>query len=284
MIRSISLPILICMLMTLALPVSPAADDPFVPAGASRIDIKIGEAKGFLFKPTAGSLNSNRPWVWYAPTFLGGAAPKGILPNASTHWLFTKLLAKGIWIAGVDVGESYGSPAGRSVFTQFYKTVSSQYHLSRKPCFLAQSRGGLMGFGWAEEHPRDVRCIAGIYPVLNLASWPPQGSPLLGDAAKAYGYASISEFEKHSLQLSPLSHAGPLVKAKIPIFILHGDSDRIVPIKENSQPYVTTYTGLGGAAELIMVPGRGHEEVDVYFKSDRLVEFLLRQLVKATPQ
>jgi dipeptidyl aminopeptidase/acylaminoacyl peptidase len=140
-----------------------------------------------------------------------------------------------------------------------------------------------MGFGWAEEHPRDVRCIAAIYPVLNLASWPPQGSPLLGEAARAYGYASVAEFQKQATQLSPLSHAGPLVEAKISIFILHGDNDRVVPAKENSQPYVTTYTGLGGAAELIVVPGKGHEEVDEYFKSDRLVEFLLHQLVNTTP-
>ena len=282
--RATNLLILLCMLVTLALPVSSVADDPFVPAGASRIDIKIGEAKGFLFKPTGGSVDSDVPWVWYAPTLLGGPAPKGFYPNGSTHWLFTKLLARGIWIAGVDVGESYGSPAGRSVYTQFYKTVSSRYHLSRKPCFLAQSRGGLMGFGWAEEHPRNVLCIAGIYPVLNLASWPPQGSPLVEEAAKAYGDASVAEFQKQSIQLSPLSHAGPLVKAKIPVFILHGDSDRIVPAKENSQPFVITYTGRGGVAELLLVPGKGHEEVDEYFKSDRLVEFLLHQLVNATPQ
>src|SRR5690242_4647442 len=85
-----------------------ADDDPFVPAGASRIDVQVGDAKGFLFKPAAASTNSHAPWVWYAPTLLGGATPKELYPNASTHWLFKKLLARGIWIAGVDVGESYG--------------------------------------------------------------------------------------------------------------------------------------------------------------------------------
>ena len=284
MIRTITLLILLCTVASPALLASSASDDPFVPAGASRIDIKVGDAKGFLFKPAAASVPSNHAWVWYAPTLLGGSTPKDLYPNASTHWIFSKLLESGIWIAGVDVGESYGTPAGRSTFTQFYKTVSSRYHLSKKPCFLAQSRGGLMGFGWAEEHPRDVRCIAGIYPVLNLTSWPPQDSPRAEEAAKAYGYPSVAEFRKHALELSPLSHAGPLVKAKIPILILHGDSDRIVPFKENSHPYVTTYTEMGGAAEVIVVPGKGHQEVDEYFKSERLVEFLVHHLVKTTPQ
>ena len=39
---------------------------------------------------------------------------------------------------------------------------------------------------------------------------------------------------------------------------------------------------LGGTVELVIVPGKGHEEVDEYFKSDRLLEFLLNQLVNAT--
>jgi dipeptidyl aminopeptidase/acylaminoacyl peptidase len=138
-----------------------------------------------------------------------------------------------------------------------------------------------MSFDWAEENPGDVRCIAAIYPVLSLANWPPKDSPLFMQAATAYGYTSAPEFQKQLVQLSPLSHAGPLAKAKIPIFILHGDSDHTVPVQENSQPFVTAYRALGGAVELVIVPGKGHEEVDEYFKSDRLLEFLLNHSVNS---
>lgn len=268
--------ILLCALVATRLPLRADADDAFTPAGASRIDVKVGAARGFLFKPTAHSASTDRPWLWYAPTLL--SLPNGPYPNASTHWLFSKLLAEGIWIAGVDVGESYGAPAGRSIYSEFYKDVTSKFHLSRRPCFLGQSRGGLMSFGWAEENPGDVRCIAGIYPLLSLASWPPRDSPLFTQAAAAYGYTSLPEFQKQLTQLSPISHIEPLAKAKIPIFILHGDSDHTVPMQENSQPFVAAYRTLGGAVELVVVPGKGHEEVDEYFKSDRLLEFLLNQL------
>ena len=269
------------MLVTAPRRLSAGADDPFTPAGASRIEVNVGGTSGFLFKPITDSTNSDRPWLWYAPTLFRDLPPNQQLPNARTHWLFTKLLARGIWIAGVDVGESYGAPAGRSVYSEFYKAVTTQFHLSPQPCFLAQSRGGLMGVDWAEENPEDVRCIAGIYPVLNLASWPPAGSPLFRQAATAYGYTSLPEFQKQLIQLSPLSHAGPLAKAQIPIFILHGDSDRLVPEQNNSRPFVAAYTALGGAAELTIVPGKGHEEVDEYFKSDRLLQFLMNQLLNA---
>ncbi len=139
-----------------------------------------------------------------------------------------------------------------------------------------------MSFNWAAENPGEVQCIAGIYPVLSLASWPPGGSQLFRQAATAYGYESLAEFQKQLTQLSPLSHAGPLAKAKIPILIMHGDSDRLVPMQENSWPFVTAYTALGGAASLLIVRGRGHEEVDEYFRSDRLLQFVLNQLLNAT--
>lgn len=264
--------IVLCLLLVFAPPLSAGPREPFTPAGASRIEVKAGGATGFLFKPAKVFKSAGQPWVWYAPTLLREKPP---LPNASTHWLFKRLLARGIWIAGVDVGESYGSPAGRKIFSEFYKDVTSQFHLSTKPCLLVQSRGGLMGIGWAEEHPADVRCIAGIYPAVNLTSWPPRDSARFKQAAVAFGYASPAEFQKHLIDLSPLSHLAPLAKAGVPVFILHGDADRIVPLGKNSRPLVAAYTALGGSAKLIVVHGKGHEEVDEFFKSRRILAFLL---------
>lgn len=282
MARVSSVLILLGALTAAGFPPPAVADDPFTPDGASRIEVKVGDRMGFLFKPTGAAIGADRPWVWYAPALFRNLPPNDQLPNARTHWLFERLLAKGIWIAGVDVGESYGAPAGRSVYSEFYKTVIAQFDLSKRPCLLAQSRGGLMGFDWAIEHPGDVRCIAAIYPVLNLASWPPEDSPRLREAAGAYGYDSLPKFRQRRIRLSPISHAGPLAKKRIPIFITHGDSDRVVPIHDNSQIFVSTYRQLGGTAELVIVPGKGHQEVDEYFKSEKLLEFLLNQLGNAT--
>ncbi len=282
MARISSVLILLCTLMAVAFPPLAVADDPFTPDGASRIEVKVGDRVGFLFKTAGAPVGTDHLWVWYAPALFRNLSPNAQLPNARTHWLFERLLAKGIWIAGMDVGESYGAPAGRSVYSEFYKTVIAQFDLSKRPCFLAQSRGGLMSFNWAIEHPGDVRCIAAIYPALNLASWPPEDSPRFGEAAAAYGYASLPKFRKRRIPLSPISHAGPLAKKRIPIFIIHGDSDRIVPERDNSQIFVNTYRQLGGSAELVIVPGKGHQEVDEYFKSEKLLEFLLNQLGKAT--
>jgi len=52
-------------------------------------------------------------------------------------------------VAGVDVGESYGSPQGRTGFSALYRELVEQRRFSRKPVLLARSRGGLVLYNWA---------------------------------------------------------------------------------------------------------------------------------------
>src|SRR2546423_315713 len=77
--------------------------------GARRHDFAVGENKGFVILPIKPAEDGTRPWIWYAPTFIGN------LPDPSHEWMFTRLLSAGFAIAGVDVGESYGNPRGREV-------------------------------------------------------------------------------------------------------------------------------------------------------------------------
>ncbi len=225
--------------------------------------------QGFVILPKNASreVKDKRPWVWYAPTFFSPA-----LPGPELSWLFPKLLESGVAIAGVDVGESYGNPAGRNVFTQFHKRVVKEFKLSPKACLLPQSRGGLMLYNWAAEHPKNVQCIGGIYTVCNLASYPG-----LDKAAPAYGMTS-SELAEHLTEHNPFDRIAPLVKAKIPIFHIHGDADKLVPLEKNAGELVKRYQALGGKAQLIIVPGKGHEVCPEFFQSQALLDFFLGQV------
>ena len=79
---------------------------------------KVDGRTAFVILPAAENLHTNRPtpWVWYAPTLAG-------LPEARERWMFERFLAAGIAVAGVDVGESYGNPQGRTHFTAFYREL-----------------------------------------------------------------------------------------------------------------------------------------------------------------
>jgi pimeloyl-ACP methyl ester carboxylesterase len=246
--------------------------------GATRVDFAVSGGSGFVIKPNHSEPPGLKPWLWYAPTFVKATPPMGRYPNESLTWLFTRLLDKGVWIAGVDVGESYGNPQGRKAYTQFYKYARKEFALSPRPCLLAQSRGGLMLYNWAVEHARDVGCIAGVYPVTNLESWPNLGGERI---QQAYGM-SEAELRKHLRKNNPIDRLAPLARADVPIFHIHGDADKIVPLQQNTLEFVRRYNALGGKAEVKVIRGKGHEEVPEFFESERLLDFLLRFLSPCT--
>jgi pimeloyl-ACP methyl ester carboxylesterase len=169
----------------------------------------------------------------------------------------------------VDIGESWGNPYGREIFTQFFDACVSDFGLGGKVALWAQSRGGLMHYNWAAEHPERVKCIGGIYPVLTA-----RGSRLLPRIAEAYGMPEPA-FMKIVDQNDPIERLAPIAEKRIPVFNVHGDSDDVVPVEANSAELVRRYEALGGAAKVTVVPGRGHEEVKEFFECRDLVDFLV---------
>ena len=226
--------------------------------------IEVGGRRAFVILPPELNRNPHQPmpWVWYAPTL-----PK--LPGAEENWMFGRFLEAGIAIAGVDVGESYGSPAGREGFTALYRELTEKRGFSRKPCLLARSRGGLMLYNWAVEHPDCVAGIAGIYPVGDLRSWPG-----LEKACGAYGM-SAAQLEEQLAQHNPVQRLAPLAKAGVPILHIHGDTDVVVPLERNSQAVADAYRALGGSMRLRIVPGQGHNMWKGFFHSQDLVDFAI---------
>ena len=202
------------------------------------------------------------PWVWYAPTLDG-------LPGTEEQWMFQKFQQAGISVAGIDVGESFGSPEGRALYSGFYNTVTEQRGLSGRPCLLARSRGGLMLYNWAAENPECVAGIAGIYPVGNLLSYPG-----LEKASEAYGL-SESELERDIQMHNPVDRLAPLAKARVPIYHIHGDCDTLVPLEENSGLLAERYRKLGGEMVLREVKGQGHNMWTGWFECEELVQFVV---------
>jgi len=222
----------------------------------------IKERTAFLILPEKSASGVGIPWVWYAPTLKG-------LPGKSEKWMFDKFLENGIAIAGVDVGESYGNPEGRAIYSALYRELVDKRGLAEKVCLLARSRGGLMLYNWAAENPSSVACIAGIYPVCNLSSYPG-----LGRACGAYEMTKeqlSAKLAKHN----PIDRLTALAEAKVPIYHIHGDHDKVVPLDKNSSELKKRYTKLGGKMTLEIVAGQGHNMWPGWFHNQKLVDFVI---------
>lgn len=224
-------------------------------------DLFVVEGRpGFLIPAPVNTAREGKPWVWYAPTLPG-------LPGKEEQWMFERFLEAGIGIAGIDVGESFGSPDGRRLFDAFHAEMTGKKGYSAKPVLLGRSRGGLMTLAWGVENPEKVGGFAGIYPVCNVASYPG-----IARAAGAYGMTAAA-LEACLKDHNPVDRLGSLARAGVPLFAIHGDVDATVPLEANSGLVKQRYTALGGAMELIVPPGQGHNMWPGFFQCQELVRF-----------
>jgi pimeloyl-ACP methyl ester carboxylesterase len=236
---------------------------------AKRIEIKLPSGQAaYLILPTKAPPEGLRPWVLYAPHTIGDT------------WIWERLLDAGFAIAAAPgVAEWLGKPEARAVVTELYEFVTKEFGLDRQVCLMPQSRGGLLCYNWAAEHPELVRCIGGIYPVgdISVFSW---GNNLAG-TSKTYGLSEEemkAQFPKHN----PIERLAPIAEKKIPIFHISGDKDGAVPAARNSLEVQRRYRALGGEMEVELVPEKGHQECPEIFHSQRLVDFFIGHGLRKT--
>ena len=207
--------------------------------------------------------DASKPWIFYAPTL-------DCCPDTAEQWMHQQFLDAGIAVAGIDVGEAYGSPYAFEFFDALYDHMVSQGY-SKKPVLLGRSRGGLWASSWALHRPDRVAGIGGIYPVYDFTSYPG-----VKRAAVAYG-KSQEELVSLQAKLNPVRRASELAAADIPIYIIHGDIDKVVPIEKNSLALQAAYQQ-AGKSKLIQVqrvPDQGHNFWKGFFHHQPLVDFLI---------
>lgn len=238
-----------------------AAAEEALPKTAEKFEVNGHTAHLYAApKPAEG-----KPWVWYAPTIKG-------MSLALRPVYFQGFLNAGISIAGFDLGEVRGGPAGTEQFTLFYQEMVKR-GWSPKPILLGQSRGGLMMLAWAVRHPEQTRAFVGIYPVCNLTSWPMKNlPPVLAD----YGLTE-AEFRARLAEFNPIDNLQGLIERKVPMYVVHGDVDVAVPYKENTQILKERYEAGGGPITVKVVAGEGHKVSPSFFEDKDLVAFVLRQ-------
>jgi len=224
----------------------------------------LQDRPAFVLLPPEKERRTPQPWIMYAPTLAG-------YPDEHEKWMHEQFLAAGVAVAGIDIGESYGSPLGRKLFTALYEELTKKRGFASRPCLLGRSRGGLWVASWACDHPEQVAGIAGIYPVFDLRTYPG-----VAKAVPAYGLKA-DELEVKLSENNPIERVSLLAKAKVPVFIIHGDDDKVVPLKENSAELAARYEAAGAndAVTLLMAKGQGHNFWEGFFRCPELIEFAI---------
>ena len=142
---------------------------------------------------------------------------------------------------------------------RFAAHLAREYGLSTRCLPVGMSCGGMQAVYFAARYPQ---CVAALYldaPVLNLLSCP-YG---VGDAGNEF----IAEFQAHTgLNLTdminyrnhPIDCVPALLAAQLPVMLVAGDSDTVVPFHENGAALEAMYREADGDITVILKPGCGH--------------------------
>jgi predicted esterase len=242
-------------------------DQPMLPGELFEVD----GHRAFIFMPPSDKRREPQPWVLYSPTLLPN------YPDEHERWMHQQFLDAGVAVAGVDVGEAYGSPESMVAIDRLYQVLTEQKGFASRMCLLGRSRGGLWSAAWGARHPDRIAGLAGIYPVFDLTTYPG-----IDTAAPVYGLTA-DEFKAQLPQLNPIAKAEVLAREGIPVHLIHGIDDTVVPIEKNSDALAKLYRSAGqaDAVSLERVAGQGHNYWPGFFRSQPLIDFVIRTATEA---
>ncbi|MBR2472303.1 MAG: alpha/beta fold hydrolase [Clostridia bacterium] len=132
--------------------------------------------------------------------------------------------------------------------------------LSKKCVIVGMSCGGMQGIYFGAKYPQYVSCMWLDAPVVNLLSCPfGLGKPLSADMReefiknKGMTLPELLAYREH-----PLDYIPKLVENDIPVFLVAGDSDTVVPYDENGIYVDKAYRAAGRTIETVIKPGCDH--------------------------
>ncbi|BCX50416.1 hypothetical protein HAHE_43240 [Haloferula helveola] len=237
--------------------------------GYARYDFKVPGAgcSGTIVSPKQAA--AGRPWIWRARFF--GHQPA----------LDLELLDRGWHVAYCDVSNLYGAEPAMLRWDAMHEFMSKTLGLSPKPVLEGMSRGGLPIFNWAARHPNSVSAIYGDNPVCDFRTWPggDGGKRSEGDWKRLLEVYGIDDAAagKHDQVVDRLE---PIAKAGIPVAVVLGMKDDVVPPKQNGEAVAAKYESLGGKVRVWRKPDAGHHPHGLHPPAE-LREFLLEATKRA---
>ena len=137
---------------------------------------------------------------------------------------------------------------------RFVRFVAEKYGLQQKVVPVGMSCGGLIATKFAAKYPELVSCLYIDAPLLDICS---NGNPpSVSEVLQVLNMADFSELENYKQM--PIHKIPLLVEYKIPVIMVVGDSDIIVPYERNGALLEKAYKEAGLEIEVYSKPGCGH--------------------------
>jgi len=209
------------------------------------LEFEFEERKAKLVCPKEAC--EGRKWLFKTEYF--GAFPEFEL----------EMLAKGYHVAYIKNTTRWHHESDDEIKEKFCEFLFQEFGLNERCLPVGMSCGGMHAVYFAAKYPKR---IAGLYldaPVMNLLSCP-AGVGIAGDDMyeEFVERTGITKSELINYRNHPIDHIDILVKNHIPVFLVVGDSDNVVPYVENGKLLYEYYVEQGEDVTLIVKKAAGH--------------------------
>ncbi len=187
--------------------------------------------------------NPNGKWIWKTEFF----------------YAFDKaeqtLLQKGYTRVYYGISDMYGSAKAARKMHAFHKFIIEKYGLQTKATLFGFSRGGLYAFSYTLFYPEWVDKVYLDAPVLDLKSWPPKGSV---EQSQVFDEFSLNEETLQTYKGNPVDLLEEFFALGIPVLLVAGDADEVVPLEENGGKMIAYATQTNADFRYIIKNGCKH--------------------------
>lgn len=174
-----------------------------------------------------------------------------------------EFLKRGCHVAFIENDNRWGTDADLDRKARFVKFVAEKYGLREKCVPVGMSCGGLIAIKFAAKFPHLVSCLYVDAPVVNYMSCPCGFG--IGERTDDEGFTEIltalnmsSISELICYRETPQDKIPDLVRNNIPVVMVAGDSDTIVPYTENGILLEKAYKEAGLPIDVFIKKGCNH--------------------------
>ncbi len=191
-------------------------------------------------KPLEGN-----PWIW-RPAFWDA------FPAVDEA-----LINEGFYITYFDTTNEWGRPESLEAGQKFYELMVGKYGMMPRATMYGLSRGGYYSLRRAQEYPETVACLILDNPLVDIFELSRNGD-WAADVLDKWHFPEGQKPEKGEFKPNAAYNVYKIAQEKVPVLLLSGGQDTIVPYENNGRIIVDCYRRYDAPIRSIVRPDGGH--------------------------
>lgn len=233
--------------------------------GFNRTVFMFKDCKAWIVEPSVPALES-KPWTWtmqWADAFV----PR----TPALH-----LLRQGWYHVTIDTFKYRMNEEGLAISKAYRDFLVHVLGFRPTACLIGMSWGGFFSTRFAARYPNDVAAIYYDCPLMTFDKFMDKPAEEVRKAIAGWTENMPAKWSDDPRM--PVNMAKAVARAGIPVYLLYGGCDRVVPPEMNCEVFVPRFKAAGGEITVMRRDLYGHHPHGVEVDDVTLAEFFKKTL------